>query len=109
MLTYLATKRYINTVRLSAIGANSTANRAVEQARDAANQSNETARQANALAASCSVTKQLGPPRSAPVMAHPPAASLVPESALNGPLKDTRRLHGHLLQLNHPAGPATQR
>ena len=30
-------------------------------------------------------------------------------SSLGEPLKDTRRLHGHLLQLGHPAGPATQR
>jgi hypothetical protein len=51
-LAYRASLRSTNAIRLNAIEANSTANRALEQAAETARQSNETARQANALAAS---------------------------------------------------------
>jgi hypothetical protein len=51
-LAYRASLRSTNAIRLNAIEADSTANRALEQAAETARQSNETARQANALAAS---------------------------------------------------------
>jgi hypothetical protein len=51
-LAYQASLRNTNAIRLNAIEANSTANRALEQAAETARQSNETARQANALSAS---------------------------------------------------------
>jgi hypothetical protein len=51
-LAYRASLRSTNAIRLNAIEANSTANRALEQAAETARQSNEVARQASALAAS---------------------------------------------------------
>ena len=52
VLSYRAAMKSTNAVRLTAVEANSTANRAIEQARDTAAASNATAEKANALAAS---------------------------------------------------------
>ena len=52
VLACLAAQKSTNAVRLSAIEANATANRAIEQNREAARQTNKTAQHANAPAVS---------------------------------------------------------